>query len=126
MFNSYFGLPVDDMSNSILTAGLIDFGVWGVFVYPVLVCVAFHFAYYLIGHVLNEEGRIAVFIPMISLMLITEMEVNGYVIYLRSIVIISFIWMMLYEMPDFFSIARSIYRSDEKGDVGMNVSAACI
>jgi hypothetical protein len=35
--NSHFGLPMSDDANSIVTAGLSDFGVFGVFLYPLFV-----------------------------------------------------------------------------------------
>jgi len=113
-FNAYFGVPLLDMSNSILTGGMIDFGVIGVFVYPILFCAGYRVVYYSLSHLVNEEGRIAVLIPLVSLMLLTEMEINYYVLYFRTMLIISIVWMVIYEMPDFFSVARNIYRRDEE------------
>ena len=97
--NEHFGLPDEDMSNSILTGGIIDFGVPGVLLYPVCMCFLAFGIVALSRHLLNREGQIAVAISFMLMFISSENTVGGYIVGLRDTLIVGFIWRLLYWIP---------------------------
>lgn len=97
--NEHFGLPDEDMSNSILTGGIIDFGVPGVMLYPVCTCLLALGIVALSRHLLNREGQIVVAISLMLIFISSENTVGGYIAGLRDTLIVGFIWRSLYWLP---------------------------
>lgn len=73
--NPQFGLPVRDDANSILTTGIADFGLFGCFLYPLLVPLVFSFCVRTIQKKTLEPA--AAFATSISLALLFQAEISG-------------------------------------------------
>jgi hypothetical protein len=97
--NEHFGLTDTDDANSVLTGGIIDFGVAGVIAYPLIFCALARLALFLAGEVINREGRILAVFAVLFLYLQTEAPIAVYLIGLRNLGILLFCWAFLYWLP---------------------------
>ena len=97
--NEHFGLPVQDYANSILSGGIIDFGIVGILAYPVLLCVMGRLCLLLIERFVNEEGRLLAVLSIFYYFLQTESAVGSYLVDLRNTVILAGCWALLYALP---------------------------
>lgn len=97
--NEHFGLPVQDYANSILSGGIIDFGLAGILVYPVLLCVIGRLVLRLIGEFINEEGRLLAVLSIVYYFLQTESAVGSYLVALRNTVVLIACWAFVYAFP---------------------------
>ncbi|HEY3300722.1 MAG TPA: hypothetical protein VGJ90_08110 [Methylophilaceae bacterium] len=86
--NPYYGLPVDDNANSILTAGVIDFGLLGVFVLPLATCIVFSLILRARNYGAAAMGAALVGIMTCQTMLSVEADYVGYITSLRDITIV--------------------------------------
>jgi hypothetical protein len=100
--NPVFGLKAQDEANSYLTGGVSDFGIYGVFLYPVALaflinlCVRFG-----MGHA-PEVMRCLVLLMMISSLFQTEWAVTGMIVFIRNIAILVIVWIPLSTVIRFF------------------------
>lgn len=99
--NEHFGVPNTDMSNSVLTAGFIDFGLLGVVLYPLLLCVLFRSVCAFSGHVIQGQGTVMLILVTISNLLLTEAELIEYFSTLRWLLILICVWKALEKLPHF-------------------------
>lgn len=97
--NEHFGLITQDMANSVLTGGFIDFGLLGVLVYPVLACVLARGFLLLLAMATPREGQVLAILAIISLFLATELAIQGYLIDFRNTVVLVVVWALLYSLP---------------------------
>ncbi|MGA9983586.1 MAG: hypothetical protein WBP95_08940 [Acidobacteriaceae bacterium] len=97
--NEHFGLPDEDMANSILTSGVIDFGLAGVLGYPLLLCFLARLVLSLASKVLNSEGQIVLILAMIIQFSQSENSVGGYLMDLRDIATLGLVWWVLHSIP---------------------------
>jgi hypothetical protein len=97
--NEHFGLPDSDDANSILTGGIIDFGLAGVLVYPLLVCFLTRLLLRLASGVLNSEGQIVLILSALSAFIVVEVEVGDYVMEWRNMAILAVMWGILARFP---------------------------
>ncbi len=100
--NEHFGLPVQDEANSILTAGIIDFGLPGVIAYPLLLCLGYRWVLHLLGLIVNAEGELFCILFTLWIFMLTENEINGYMASIRQMILSVSIWALLFSLPDFF------------------------
>jgi hypothetical protein len=116
--NEHFGLPDDDDANSILTGGIIDFGVAGVLAYPLLVCFLTRLVLRLASEVLNSEGQIVLILSAMSLYMSVEVEVGDYVMGLRNMAILAVVWGIVYWVPKLSGRHHEVpgYRQEFAGD----------
>ena len=105
--NERYGLPDTDDANSILTSGIIDFGLLGVFLYPLAICGIFRVIYFVIDHSFNKEGQLVALLIGVYLFLQAESEVASYVLSLRNMVIVMVLWRTLYEVPTLFRLSAA-------------------
>jgi hypothetical protein len=112
--NEHYGLPDKDNANSILTGGIIDFGLVGVFLYPIAVCIIFRAIYYVIDHSINKEGQLVALLFGFYLFLQSESEVSSYVLFLRNMMIIMVLWRALYEVPTLFRLSAAARGGSEE------------
>jgi hypothetical protein len=105
--NEHFGLPDSDDANSILTSGIIDFGLAGVLVYPLLVCLLARLLLSLGSAVLKPEGQIVLILSAMALFMLVEQEVGDYLQELRNMAILGVLWGSLARIP------KLIGRGDE-------------
>jgi hypothetical protein len=104
--NEHFGLPLYDDANSILTAGIIDFGIAGVILYPVLICFGFRAFLHGVHIGFGEEGKFLAILSIMPLFISTE---NGLVAYLGSFRNVAFLlipWALIHALPDFLDNYR--------------------
>lgn len=97
--NEHFGLTDTDDANSVLTGGIIDFGVVGVIVYPLLACALARLFLMLTDGVVNREGRMLAVFAVLFLYLQTESPIGLYLIQLRNLLILLFCWATIYWLP---------------------------
>jgi hypothetical protein len=119
--NEHFGLPDSDDANSILTGGIIDFGLAGVLVYPLLVCFLTRLLLRLASGVLNIEGQIVLILSAMTAFMSVEVEVGDYVMEWRNMAILAVIWGLLarfpklmghgHELPGYRHFSRQTYNS---------------
>jgi hypothetical protein len=97
--NEHFGLPDSDDANSILTGGIIDFGLAGVLVYPLFVCFLTRLLLRLAAGVLNIEGQIVLILSALAAFALVEVEVGDYVLDWRNMAIVGVVWGIIYRLP---------------------------
>ena len=97
--NEHFGLTDTDDANSVLTGGIIDFGLAGVLTYPLIFCAVARLVLFLTDELVNREGRVLALVAILFLYLQTEAPIALYLIGLRNLVIILFCWAILYRLP---------------------------
>lgn len=97
--NPAFGLPVEDDANSTLTTGIGDFGLFGCFLYPLLVPLIFNFAIRLIQRKTCEAA--AVFALAASLITLLQAELSGTVFagLLRDLILLTAGVMFVKKLP---------------------------
>ncbi|MGH9607928.1 MAG: hypothetical protein ACRD3N_19750 [Terracidiphilus sp.] len=102
--NEHFGLYDSDDANSILTSGIIDFGLVGVMLYPLLLCVAYRWIFSFLRAWVDEEGLLLAVLYILFVFLQTEAAVSSYIIWARDLIIAVCIWRGLYALPTLFHV----------------------
>jgi hypothetical protein len=105
--NEHFGIPDPDDANSLLSAGIIDFGLVGVLLYPLTTCFITRAMCSLVDQFFNREGQIVAALLGIFMFLQAEREISDYVLNIRNMVIVMIFWRALYELPTFFRVPAS-------------------
>ena len=96
-----FGANYTDEANSVLTAGAVDFGVWGVFAYPLLVVLVLRVFFEVFGETMPVFVSCFVILAACSRLLEPETTVTSYIIIFRnSIVFGSLAWFII-SLPEF-------------------------
>jgi hypothetical protein len=85
LINPRFGYPVRDEANSIFTAGVADFGVFGIFLYPIALCIALSFILRLIYKWTSPLCGLVVGMAIGQMLLTSEADISFYFISLRNI-----------------------------------------
>jgi len=99
--NEHFHLPVYDASNSIMTAGYIDFGLAGAVFYPMLLCFVGVLVLRMVSLYFRAEGQLIAIVLSLSLFLTTENELVNYITGIRQILIAVVLWKVVYSLPAF-------------------------
>jgi hypothetical protein len=97
--NEHFGLPVEDMANSILTGGIIDLGLLGIVAYPLILCALTRGLLHMSARFLNSEGQVVAILYILVMFLSTETEIGGYLVELRDLAILLVGWGLLNSLP---------------------------
>jgi len=99
--NPHFGLPPVDMANSILTGGIIDFGIPGALVYPLLGAAAF--ALLSIGIRRCVPAPVSVFVNFGLLFAAVQAEITiaDYVVAVRNTLLFAALLTILMRLPRF-------------------------
>jgi hypothetical protein len=97
--NEHFGFLDEDMANSILTGGYIDFGVAGVLVYPLLLCALARALLSLVSVIFQAEGEVIAILYILSVLLEQEADLTGYLSSFRDLFVILAVWAALYYLP---------------------------
>ncbi len=96
-----FGEFYPDEPNSLFTLGAVDFGVWGVMIYPIVILLLFSGFIRLVGAYLSCE----VFLYGISLFATTaltaELELTNYLIDIRDLITFAFFLYLVSKLPSF-------------------------
>jgi hypothetical protein len=104
--NEHFGLPVYDDANSILTAGIIDFGIAGVILYPIILCFFMRGFFHGVRIAFGEEGRFLSILCLMSLFIGTEIELATYLSSVRGVMFLLIPWALVHSLPDFLGNSR--------------------
>jgi hypothetical protein len=85
LVNPAFGLEARDMANSVLTAGIGDFGIPGAVVYPILLAILIR-AYMLVLRKLNVPTlvQLLIYLSVLNTLLQTESMLSSYFVCLRN------------------------------------------
>jgi hypothetical protein len=97
--NEHFGLPVYDDANSLLTGGFIDFGVPGVFLYPLVFCFGAVLFLAVLVKLVNYEGQTLALVCLMSLFVQAETEIRSLLSGARDLCIVLVFWWILYHIP---------------------------
>jgi len=98
--DEHFGIPSDiDQPNSILSAGIIDFGLAGALIYPVILCAFFRLLFLVMAPFINREGQLIVIISLLYVFVQLETGLSGYPLTIRSLAILLILWGAIYSLP---------------------------
>ena len=86
--NPHFNLTISDDANSIFTAGLIDFGMLGMFVLPLVTCIIFSLVMRLRNYDKAFISSTMIGVMVCQTMLSPEKDFIGYLTSLRDVVIV--------------------------------------
>ena len=100
LINEHFGLPVYDDANSILTAGIADFGLIGIMAYPVLLCILYRIFLSSCNLLFEPFVGTAWKLIAMNLYLQTEVGLDGYLSLFRSMLYFAVIWSLIRAIPD--------------------------
>ncbi len=108
--NPRFGLPVYDASNSMITSGVSDFGVYGVFLYPLVIVVVFKLVCRIATKILAAPLRLLFFLLLVALLLQTENTLSAYIVFIRDTAIVLIAASLLWKLPSFnFSPRQQVF-----------------
>ncbi len=113
LINPKLGLPVWDAANSILTAGVADFGWVGIFLYPLTLCMVLSAVLQLTRRRLPSETCLLLSLSACQLLLSVESDISSYISFIRTLIVVGVIsWIVfrnsvkplaLAELPGRFS-----------------------
>lgn len=99
--NDQFNLAFGDEANSTATAGAIDFGLWGIIVYPIFVCVLFRLLAEFLGGILPAMATAFLMLPLIFNLLMTEAGLWIHLVALRDCLTFAVLLVLFSRMPRF-------------------------
>ncbi len=99
--NDTFGSHYLDEANSVYTAGAVDFGVWGVILYPLLAVVLFRFAFEVVAESMPVFASCFIILASLGTILEPENTVTSYFVVIRNGVFFgSAVWFIM-SLPEF-------------------------
>lgn len=96
-----FGANYIDESNSVLTAGATDFGVWGVFIYPLLIVFVLRVFLELVAESIPVFVTCFVVLACCATVLQPETAVTSYIIIFRNTLVFGSIAWFIVSFPEF-------------------------
>ncbi|MDG7000561.1 MAG: hypothetical protein JRN15_15815, partial [Nitrososphaerota archaeon] len=90
-----------DESNSIFTAGALDFGLWGVLIYPIAVVMLCSFIQRMASAYFSYEVAVFGFILFLLVMIAPEHQLGAYFVAIRNLLAFSGFVYILSKMPSF-------------------------
>jgi hypothetical protein len=106
LINPYFGLPIWDAANSILTAGMADFGSTGLFIYPFALCLMYSLLCRIAAKVVSPITLLLLGLSICQILLSVEADIANYISTLRNLLIFMFVCSLLF--PKISSEPRSL------------------
>lgn len=82
--NSLFGSSYQDEANSVFTAGAVDFGMWGIFFYPMIAALFIRVFFEMIGETIPVFASCFIIIASFATILEPETDVTAYFVVLRN------------------------------------------
>ncbi len=99
--NSLFGSNYTDEANSVLTTGAVDFGLWGMLIYPLLMVVMIRTLFEFVAEAMPVFASCFVILASFSTLLEPEVMVSTYFLIIRnSLFFGSFVWFIM-SLPEF-------------------------
>ena len=99
--SSLFGAEYGDQANSVLTTGTVDFGFWGLLIYPLLTVFMFRYFLELCGTYMPPFAACFVIFLVLGTILEPEVDVTAYFISIREGIIIGILVSLFQRLPDF-------------------------
>jgi hypothetical protein len=101
LVNPHFGIPDQDRPNSIFTAGVADFGTAGLFLYPMIVCLAWSLLLRLVNFTAPAVVSFLFAIGACEHLLSVELDVSYYFVTPRTLLIAAALtWLVFFRRPD--------------------------
>lgn len=97
--NMQFHFSFIDEANSTLTAGALDFGLWGIILYPIALCGLLRLFSEFVGSTLPTMASSFVLLALIFNSLMTEVGLWGHFVAVRDGLIFSFILWFISKLP---------------------------
>ncbi len=99
--NAVFGSSYIDEANSILTAGAVDFGVWGVLIYPLLVVIVIRTFFEFVAESLPVFASCFIILSSLSNILEAENTVTSYLVGIRNGILFGAVVWAIMALPEF-------------------------
>ncbi len=99
--NRLFGSNYIDEANSVYTAGAVDFGFWGVILYPLLAVVMFRVFFEAISETMPVFASCFIILASFATILEPENTVTGYFVVIRNGVLFGFVVWFVMSLPEF-------------------------
>jgi hypothetical protein len=101
--NPQFGLFPTDEANSVLTTGVSDFGITGMFLYPVVLVLLMEVFLKAVAGRMPEAARLFLILCVLNTLWQTELSTGGYFVLCRNLLLLSFPLIFLAKAGAFFS-----------------------
>ncbi len=101
LVNSLFGTDFLDEANSIFTAGAVDFGVFGVLVYPLVAAFLFRAFFEVVGELMPTFAACFVILASFTDILEPENTVTAYFVIIRNGVLFGGVVWLIMSLPEF-------------------------
>lgn len=99
--NQLFGSNYLDEANSILTAGAVDFGIWGVLAYPIFIVIMVRIFFEVVSHSLPVFVSCFIILGSCSTLLEPENTLTPYFLILRNGLLFGFFVWFVMALPEF-------------------------
>jgi uncharacterized membrane protein len=104
-----FNRDYPDESNSLITAGVVDFGLAGVMIYPLALVFCMSYALRWLRKALDHEIFVYALIMGLMATIATEVELTGYVVTMRDMFVIAAGLYVLLRLPSIRLKPQSVY-----------------
>ena len=99
--NEVFGSSFGDRANSILTTGAVDFGVWGILFYPLIISAMLRIFFEVVGEYLPVFASCFIILASLNAVLEPEIATTAYFLIIRNGIIFgSVVWFVI-SLPEF-------------------------
>lgn len=99
--NPHFWLPVLDVPNTILTSGISDFGIFGAFLYPLLVLCLYKVAQVALGRINSPPVCLMGSFILVYSLLQVEEQLSFYFVTIRDLVLSVLLMAVIYKISGF-------------------------
>lgn len=99
--NPHFGLPVLDVPNTIITSGVSDFGVFGAFLYPLLVVSLYKVARVILTKFTSPSVCLMGSFILVYALLQVEEQLSFHLVLIRDLVLSVFLMTVIYKISGF-------------------------
>ena len=96
-----FGANYTDEANSLLTAGVIDFGIWGIFLYPLAAVIIVRGFFEIIAESMPLFASCFVILSSFSILLEPEVTATSYFLIIRSGLLFGSVAWVVMSLPEF-------------------------
>lgn len=93
-----FGIYYPDQPNSVLTAGALDFGLYGVMIYPIVIILLFSLVLREISKHFYYEVFVFALAAFVQVAMAAENEISAYFVTVRNIIIFSILFYLIARM----------------------------
>ncbi len=99
--NEKFGSRYTDEANSVYTAGALDFGVWGVILYPLLAVLMFRASFEFLAETMPVFASCFIILASLGVLLEPETSVTSYFVVIRNGIFFGGVIWLIMSLPEF-------------------------